>query len=58
MLFLFFILNSLSGVQDHIPFKKVRDDCFFINYAVALVKQLNSNCLFSASVGQNCRYAD
>ena len=58
MLFLFFILNSLSGVQDHIPFKKVRDDCFFIDYVVALVKQRNSNCLFNASVGQDCHYVD
>ena len=58
MLFLFFILNSLSGVQDHIPFKKVRDDCFFIDYVVALVKQLNSNCLFNASVGQTRSYFD
>ena len=57
MLFLFFF-NSLSGVQNHIPFKKVRDDCFFIDYVVALVKQRNSNCLFNASVGQDCRYVD
>ena len=39
MLFLFFIFNSLSGVQDHIPFKKKSGmTVFFIDYVVARVK--------------------